>query len=132
MPSPCSPECDPLYSRTISNASSATALRASAPSFCFRLRTGRTCSVPTDACAYQQPLVPCFSNTSVNRLVYSARSLSSTAQSSTIDIGLASPRIDIMILRPCFLTSQICFWNARSSALTTESGWPRSAIICSS
>ena len=32
-----------------------------------RLSTGRTCRQPTEACAYQVPRVPCFSNTSVSR-----------------------------------------------------------------
>jgi len=32
-------------------------------------RIGRTCSVPTDACAYHVPLVPCLANTSVSRCV---------------------------------------------------------------
>ena len=36
-------------------------------------RIGRTCSVPTDACAYQVPRVPWRANTSVSASVYSAR-----------------------------------------------------------
>ena len=30
---------------------------------CRRFSTGRTCRQPTEACAYQVPRVPCFSNT---------------------------------------------------------------------
>ena len=69
-------------------------------------RIGRTCSVPTEACAYQVPRVPCFSNTCVRRSVYSARCSSGTAQSSMKDTGLPSPFIDIMMLRPALRTSQ--------------------------
>ena len=68
-PSPCSPEkAAPLYSRTIAQASSAIARIFFAPS-AFMLSTGRTCSVPTEACAYQVPRVPCFSKTRVSRSV---------------------------------------------------------------
>ena len=68
-PSPCSPEnAAPLYSRTIAQASSAMARIFFAPS-AFMLSTGRTCSVPTEACAYQVPRVPCFSKTRVSRSV---------------------------------------------------------------
>ena len=66
----------------------------------FMLSTGRTCKVPTDACAYHVPRVPCFSNTRVSCSVYSARCSSGTAQSSMNDTGLPSPFIDIMMLRP--------------------------------
>ncbi len=58
-PSPCSPEYAPLYSRTIAAASSAIARILAAPSRRMS-RIGRTCKVPTLACAYQVPLVPCF------------------------------------------------------------------------
>ena len=43
MPSPCSPECEPLYSRTMANASSAMARIFLTSSSCLRLSTGRTC-----------------------------------------------------------------------------------------
>ena len=68
MPSPCSPECEPLYSRTIANASSAMARIALTSLSSRRLSTGRTCRQPTEACAYQVPRVPCFSNISVSRV----------------------------------------------------------------
>ena len=68
MPSPCSPECEPLYSRTIAKASSAMARIAFTSLSSRRLSTGRTCRQPTEACAYQVPRVPCFSNTSVSRV----------------------------------------------------------------
>ena len=69
IPSPCSPECEPLYSRTMAKHSSAMAriLATSAGSFMFRI--GRTCSVPTEACAYQVPLVPCLANIRLSRSV---------------------------------------------------------------
>ena len=68
-PSPCSPLCEPLYSRTSEKHSSATA-RIVATSFgSFMFSTGRTCRQPTEACAYHVPLVPCFSNTSFSRSV---------------------------------------------------------------
>ena len=69
MPSPCSPECEPLYSRTNANACSAMARIALTSLSSRRLRIGRTCRQPTEACAYQVPLVPFFSNTSVRRAV---------------------------------------------------------------
>src|SRR6266576_6853 len=58
MPSPCSPECDPLYSRTISKVSSAMARIALTSFSSFRFSTGRTCRQPSEACAYMVPLVP--------------------------------------------------------------------------
>ena len=67
-PSPCSPEKAPLYSRTRAEASSAIARIFSAPSRRMS-RIGRTCSVPTEAWAYQVPRVPCLPNTSVRRCV---------------------------------------------------------------
>src|SRR3546814_9132554 len=76
-----------------------------------------TCSVPTEAWAYQVPSVPCLWKISVRRRVYSARSVSWTAQSSTKDTGFPSDFIDIMMLRPCLRTSQICF---RSEEHTSE------------
>ena len=60
MPSPCSPQCEPLYSLTIANASSAMARMVLASFSSFRFSTGRTCRQPTEACAYQVPLVPCL------------------------------------------------------------------------
>src|SRR3979411_3030461 len=86
-PSPCSPEYAPLYCLTNAQASSAMARIFSAPSRRMS-STGRTCSVPTEACAYQVPRVPCFSNTRVRRSVYSARCSSGTAQSSMKAPGL--------------------------------------------
>src|SRR6266513_3948448 len=68
-PSPCSPEyAAPLYFFTSAQASSAIARIFFAPSS-FMLRIGRTCSVPTQACAYQVPSVPFFSNTCVRESV---------------------------------------------------------------
>src|SRR5258707_179826 len=99
-PSPCSPECEPLYSRTIANASSAIARICLAPNSCFRLMTGRTCKGPTDACAYQVPPVPCLWKTWVSRSVDSARSSSSTAQSSMKEIVFQSPFVEIMLFGP--------------------------------
>ncbi len=130
MPSPCSPEWLPLYSATIAKASSAMARRALAPVSCLRFRTGRTCSRPTEACAYQVPSVPCFRNTSVRRSVKSGRSGSATAQSSTKLTGLPASRIDIMMLRPWVRTSQMRAWKAGSTASTTPPApaWPRSAM----
>src|SRR5262245_59188169 len=103
-PSPCSPEYAPLYSFTMAQASSAIARIFSAPSRRMS-STGRTCSVPTDACAYQVPRVPCFSNTRVRRAVYSARCSSGTAQSSMKETGFPSPFIDIMMFKPALRTS---------------------------
>ena len=60
MPSPCSPECEPLYSRTISKVSSAIARIALTSFSSFRLSTGRTCRQPSEACAYIVPRVPCL------------------------------------------------------------------------
>ena len=91
-------------------------------------RIGRTCSVPTEACAYQVPRVPCFSNTCVRRSVYSARCSSGTAQSSMKETGLPSPFIDIMMLRPALRTSQSAFCCVASVISTTLPGRPRSAI----
>ena len=48
-----------MYSRTIALASSAIARIFTAPSRRMS-RIGRTCSVPTDACAYHVPRVPCL------------------------------------------------------------------------
>ena len=76
------------------------------------LSTGRTCRVPTEACAYQVPRVPCLANTCVSLSVYSARCSSGTAQSSMNDTGLPSPFIDIMMLRPAFLTSHTSLCSA--------------------
>ena len=68
-PSPCSPLCEPLYSRTRENVSSAIACMVATSVGSFMFSTGRTCRQPTEACAYQVPLVPCFSNTAFNRSV---------------------------------------------------------------
>ena len=119
MPSPCSPECEPLYSRTNAKASSAMARIALTSLSSRRFSTGRTCRQPTEACAYQVPRVPCFSNTSVSRAVYSARCSSGTAQSSTKEIGFPSSFIDIMMLRPEVRTSAIAACSFGSSTSTT-------------
>jgi hypothetical protein len=57
-----------LYLRTSALASSAIARIFAAPSRRMS-RMGRTCSVPTDACAYQVPRVPCRAKTSVSASV---------------------------------------------------------------
>ena len=69
------------------------------------LRTGLTWRHPTDACAYQVPLVLYLSNILFRPSVYSARSLSSTAQSSINETGFASCFIDIIMFKPDFLIS---------------------------
>src|SRR4029079_19163567 len=76
----------------MAQASSAMARIFSAPSRRMS-STGLTCRVPTDACAYQVPRVPCFSKTRVRRSVYSARCSSGTAQSSMKETGFAAPFI---------------------------------------
>ena len=48
------------------------------------------------------------------------------------DTGLASPFIDIMMLRPASRTAAMAFWNGASVARTTAPGWPRSAMRVSS
>ena len=75
-------------------------------------RIGRTCSVPTDACAYHVPRVPCRANTCVSRSTYSARCSSGTAQSSMNDTGLPSPFMLIMMLSPALRTSHSAFCAA--------------------
>ena len=69
MPAPCSPLCDPLYSRTRAKHSSATARMVDTSAGSFMFSTGRTCRQPTLAWAYQVPLVPCRANTSFSRSV---------------------------------------------------------------
>src|SRR5881396_3525082 len=91
-------------------------------------RIGRTCKVPTEAWAYQVPSVPCLRKTCVSESVYSARFSSGTAQSSMKETGLPSPFIDIMMLRPAFLTSHTSRWSAASTMRITLPGLPRSAI----
>src|SRR5213596_841483 len=108
-------------------ASSAIARIFFAPSF-FMSRIGRTCKVPTEAWAYQVPSVPCLRKTCVSESVYSARFSSGTAQSSMKETGLPSPFIDIMMLRPAFLTSHTSRWSAASTMRITLPGLPRSAI----
>ncbi len=130
-PSPCSPENAPLYSRTIADASSAIARIFAAPSRRMS-RIGRTCSVPTDACAYQVPRVPCFSKTRVSRSTYSARCGSGTAQSSMNETGFPSPFMLIMMLRPALRTSHSAFWADASVMRTTDPGRPRSPIVSTS
>ena len=68
-------------------------------------KTGLTWRHPTEAWAYQVPLVSYLSNIWFNPSVYSARSLSSTAQSSMKETGFASSFIDIMMFNPDFLIS---------------------------
>ena len=68
-PSPCSPECEPLYSRTMAKASSAIARMVFTSLSSLTLRTGRTCRQPSEAWAYQVPRVPCFSKIAVSRSV---------------------------------------------------------------
>ena len=89
---------------------------------------GRTCSVPTLACAYQVPRVPCFANTSVRLAVYSARLSSGTAQSSIKLTGLPSPLRLIMMLSPALRTSHRFFCGASSTIETTASGKPKVPI----
>src|ERR1700722_11406874 len=67
-PSPCSPLYEPLYLRTSSEASCAMARIFVAPSRRMS-RMGRTCRVPTEACAYQVPCVPYFANMLVSASV---------------------------------------------------------------
>ena len=122
MPSPCSPEWEPRYSRTISKHSSAMARMRRAPASALRSMIGRTCRVPTEACAYQVPRVPWRAKMASRRRVYSARSSSRTAQSSTNETGFPSPFIDIMMLRPALRTSHTARWNAGSTASTTAPG----------
>src|SRR5205807_1341881 len=124
-PSPCSPEYAPLNSFTMAHASSAMARIFSAPSRRMS-STGRTCRVPTEACAYQVPRVPCFSNTRVSRSVYSARCSRGTAQSSMKDTGLPSPFIDIMMFSPALRISHTAFCRGASVISTTAPGKPRS------
>ncbi len=68
-PSPCSPLCEPLYSRTREKHSSATARIVATSEASFMFSTGRTCRQPTEAWAYQVPVVPCRSNTPFSRSV---------------------------------------------------------------
>ena len=37
--------------------------------FELKVRTGRTCRQPSEACAYMVPLVPCLANTALSRSV---------------------------------------------------------------
>ena len=130
-PSPCSPLYAPLNLRTSSDASSAIARILAAPS--RRMSSiGRTCNVPTDACAYQVPLLPCFLKTSVRPSVYSARCSSGTAQSSIKLTGLPSPFRLIMMFRPALRTSHRFFCGASSIISTTEPGKPSSLISSTS
>ena len=98
---------------------------------CLRFSTGRTCRQPTEACAYHVPVVPYLAKSSLRRLVYSARSVNSTAQSSMHETGLPSPFMDIMMLSPDLRTSQTSFCNPGSIASTTASGKPCVAISSS-
>ena len=126
-PSPCSPLYAPLNLRTKALASSAIA-RIFVASPRRMSRMGRTCSVPTLACAYHVPRVPCFANTSVRLAVYSARLSSGTAQSSMKLTGLPSPFKLIMMLSPALRTSHKFFCGASSVIETTASGNPSVAI----
>ena len=126
-PSPCSPLYAPLYLRTKAEASSATARIFWAPSLRIS-KIGRTCSVPTEAWAYQVPREPYLENTSVKAWVYSAKLSSGTAQSSIKLTGLPSPLRLIMILRPALRTSHRFFCRDASGIGTTDPGKPRSLI----
>ena len=126
-PSPCSPLYAPLYLRTSAAASSAIARIFAAPPVRMS-RIGRTCSVPTDACAYQVPRVPCLAKVSVSASVYSARCSSGTAQSSMKLTGFPSPLRLIMMLSPALRTSHRFFWIVGSGISTTLPGSPRSPI----
>ena len=95
-------------------------------------RMGRTCSVPTEAWAYQVPLLPYLRNTWVSASVYSARCSSGTAQSSMKLTGLPSPLRLIMMFRPALRTSHRFFCGASSAIRTTEPGRPRSPISSTS
>ncbi len=95
-------------------------------------RMGRTCSVPTDAWAYQVPLLPYLRNTWVSASVYSARCCSGTAQSSMKLTGLPSPFRLIMMFRPALRTSHRFFCGTSSVMRTTDPGRPRSPISCTS
>ena len=95
-------------------------------------RMGRTCSVPTDACAYQVPRLPWRANTSVRASVYSASRSSGTAQSSMKLTGLPSPFRLIMMFRPALRTSHRFFCGRSSPMRTTLPGRPRSPISSSS
>ena len=107
IPSPCSPECEPLNSRTRACASSAIWRILDRSLLFLRLSVGLMWRHPTDACAYQVPVVPCFANTSPSRAVYSASLSSGTAQSSMNDTGLPSPFMDITMLSASFRTLHI-------------------------
>ena len=105
-PSPCSPECEPLYSRTIAKASSAIA----------RILLDVELLLQVEHRPHMQACRPRHARTrcrrcrasrtpAVSRSVYSARSSSATAQSSMKETGFPSPFIDIMMLRPALRTS---------------------------
>ena len=130
-PSPCSPEWHPLNSRTMACASSAIERILETSFTSLRLSVGRTWRQPTDAWAYQVPVVPYLRNTSVNLSIYSARCSRGTAQSSMKDTGFPSPFIDMTMLSPALRTDQISCWNPGSSALTTAAANPRLAMSSS-
>jgi hypothetical protein len=115
----------------MADASSAIARIFDAPSRRMS-RIGRTCRVPTLACAYQVPSVPCLRNTSVSLLVYSARCSRGMAQSSMKDTGLPSPFMLIMMFRPALRTSHSAFCSLASGIRTTLPGSPRSPISSTS
>ena len=91
-------------------------------------KIGRTCNVPTEACAYQVPLVPWRLKTSVKASVYSAKCTNGTAQSSIKLTGLPSPFKLIMMLSPALRTSHRFFCGVSSIISTTLWGKPRSPI----
>ena len=104
-------------------------------SWSFMLRTGLTWRHPTDAWAYQVPLVLYLSNILLRPSVYSAKSLSSTAQSSINETGFASCFIDIIMFKPDFLISLTLDWREVSVTSITPPGffvffheYPRSLI----
>ena len=91
-------------------------------------KMGRTCKVPTEACAYQVPLVPWRLKTCVSSSVYSAKCTNGTAQSSMKLTGLPSPFRLIMMLRPALRTSHKFFCGASSTISTTLLGKPKSPM----
>ena len=128
-PSPCSPECDPPRSSTMSCTSVAMARMRPTSGASFRLSDGRTCRQPTEACAYQVPSAPCRSNAALTRTAYSARRGSGTAQSSMKETGFTSPGDDMTMLSPALRTPQTSAWAAGVSARRMGPGSPRSTII---
>ena len=131
IPSPCSPECDPLYSRTSAWASSAMRRIFDTSSPLLRFKVGRTCRHPTEAWPYQTAVVSWRAKTSVSRSVYSASLSRGTAQSSMKATVFPSPFIDITMLSAALRTSHITRWSAGATAGRTASRNPRPAMTSS-